>query len=668
MIKGREARTADELAVGEQLAAQLHVGVGDRIHFVSFSPEQLTEEMTGFDPRGPRVSFRIVGIVRRPLDLGGRGAAGGVIVPTRAFTDATRDEIASFSGTVLRVRTVHGASDVPRVAASARRIFGADGNFDVVNLAIEGESIQSAIDVTTVGLWVLAAVATGAGIVAIGLAMSRHMAHVEVDEPALRALGFRWRDRWSATFVTAVPIAVGGVVIAVVTAVLASPIFPLGVAREAEPSAGVDVDALALGLGAMLAVVVVLAVAAVAAAAATKRARRERAQPALPTATASRVGLPTTMSTGIGFALERGQGRGGVPVRSSLVGASLGVLGIVAALTLGTSLDRLVTTPGMYGWTWDYVAYDSRAASDEVCGSGGAFAHDRVVAEVSLLCMGSVEVDRHPTAAYGFQRLRGDITPKVIDGRAPQTAREIALGKATLEKTGKAIGDVVIARAADGAGKFRIVGTTVFPPIPNTDPQPLADGAAFTKAGFVSIGGGSNDMSLVRIAPDVDDGRARSHLDAVGDGFTADPSTVPSEIDRLRQIDRLPMVLAAFIATVALVAVAYALVTAMRRRRHDLAILKTLGYRRGQVRATVAWHATTVGVISLVIGVPLGIVLGRLLWQLIADDLGVARGATVPALAIVAVAVGVLVVVNVAAAVPARAAARTRPSTVLRSE
>jgi hypothetical protein len=39
-----------------------------------------------------------------------------------------------------------------------------------------------------------------------------------------------------------------------------------------------------------------------------------------------------------------------------------------------------------------------------------------------------------------------------------------------------------------------------------------------------------------------------------------------------------------------------------------------------------------------------------------------------PALALVAVALGVLLAVNVAAAFPARTAARTRPSVVLRSE
>ena len=54
------------------------------------------------------ITLRVVGIVRRPLDLGGRGAAGGVLVLTPAFLERYRDEVGSFAGTILRVRTDHG--------------------------------------------------------------------------------------------------------------------------------------------------------------------------------------------------------------------------------------------------------------------------------------------------------------------------------------------------------------------------------------------------------------------------------------------------------------------------------------------------------------------------------------------------------------------------------
>ena len=118
----------------------------------------------------------------------------------------------------------------------------------------------------------------------------------------------------------------------------------------------------------------------------------------------------------------------------------------------------------------------------------------------------------------------------------------------------------------------------------------------------------------------------------------------------------------------ALVAVGFALVTAVRRRRRDLAVLKTLGFDRRQVRVTVAWHATTVAAIGLLVGIPLGMAVGRFVWRAVADELGVSAEPTWPVLAIALLVPAAVLAVNLVAAVPARRAARTRPAVVLRSE
>ncbi len=79
VVKGRLAdqRSPDEIVVGEALAQQLHLGLGDRLHFDSYTPDQIQRGLLG-DPllpaNGPKVALRVVGVVRRPLDLGGRGA------------------------------------------------------------------------------------------------------------------------------------------------------------------------------------------------------------------------------------------------------------------------------------------------------------------------------------------------------------------------------------------------------------------------------------------------------------------------------------------------------------------------------------------------------------------------------------------------------------------
>ena len=71
-------------------------------------------------------------------------------------------------------------------------------------------------------------------------------------------------------------------------------------------------------------------------------------------------------------------------------------------------------------------------------------------------------------------------------------------------------------------------------------------------------------------------------------------------------------------------------VTSVRRRRHDLAILKTLGFTRGQLAIAVAVQASVAAVIGCAIGIPAGIALGRALWDLFAADISAVPAPTVP--------------------------------------
>ena len=133
-------------------------------------------------------------------------------------------------------------------------------------------------------------------------------------------------------------------------------------------------------------------------------------------------------------------------------------------------------------------------------------------------------------------------------------------------------------------------------------------------------------------------------------------------------MDWLPAILAALLAVLALVAVVHALVTAVRRRRHELALLRAIGFDRLQVRATVAYQATTLGTIGLVLGLPLGVIGGSLLWRLVADGLGVADSPSIPVPAILVSIPAVLLVVNLIAYGPARSAGRVRTGVALQAE
>ena len=93
-----------------------------------------------------------------------------------------------------------------------------------------------------------------------------------------------------------------------------------------------------------------------------------------------------------------------------------------------------------------------------------------------------------------------------------------------------------------------------------------------------------------------------------------------------------------------------------------------MGFTARQLSSVVAWQATVAVAVGAVVGVPLGIVLGRFLWNLFAYELSVVPSPTVPVSAVVVIALGAIVVGNVVAAVPASMASKTPTALLLRAE
>src|SRR5205085_2881890 len=122
------------------------------------------------------------------------------------------------------------------------------------------------------------------------------------------------------------------------------------------------------------------------------------------------------------------------------------------------------------------------------------------------------------------------------------------------------------------------------------------------------------------------------------------------------------------LAVLAVFTLGHSLVSSVRRRRRDLAVLKTLGFVRSQVSASVAWQATTFAGIAVLFGLPLGLVAGRWAWSTFARGLGVDPTVATPLLAVALTVPFALIAANFMAAIPARTAGATRPATALRSE
>jgi hypothetical protein len=381
------------------------------------------------------------------------------------------------------------------------------------------------------------------------------------------------------------------------------------------------------------------------------------------------------------MALESGRGASAVPVRSAIAGAVIAITGVVAVIVFAASLGTLATTPAAYGYNWDTHVYSGAVARTDATPSCNSLrtvvADDPAVAALAITCSDSLEVEGHSVSGYAFHSLRGTITPTVIDGRAPRAADEVALGRDTFGQTDATIGDRVQIVGPDGRRRYRVVGTVALPLftppsglIGNT--QAVADGAVLTSTGLRSLSAteeGNDTPIIIQWKPGADLAAARRRLAALPEGVSAPLSAiVPLEVDRLEQINALPWVLGGFLALIGIFGVGYVLVSSVRRRSRDLAVLKTLGFRRRQIGATVATQATVLGAIGLLLGIPLGVIVGRAVWGAVATGAGFASIVTVPLVALVGLVLATLVIVNLIAIVPARRAARLRPAVVLRSE
>jgi putative ABC transport system permease protein len=176
---------------------------------------------------------------------------------------------------------------------------------------------------------------------------------------------------------------------------------------------------------------------------------------------------------------------------------------------------------------------------------------------------------------------------------------------------------------------------------------------------------------LVRFSPDVGPqagtGRLTARVTQAGPFSVQGPPT-PTDLINFGRVRNLPTLLGIALGGLALATVAHLLITSVRRRRRDLAILRALGFTRGQVRRTAALQAGTLTGTALAVGIPLGLVCGRVAWQTFAHHLGILPVLDIPLqqfAVVIPVALGLAVAI---AALPGETAARAHPAHLLRSE
>lgn len=655
-----------EIAVGFARARQFGWEVGTTFPLVAPEHEAAAARL-GIE----NVKFRVVGLVAAPWELPPLIRGGPSVYHTRAFHRAYRDTpLFETDGQAVLARLRNGQADVPAFRRAVQRLAGGEP-VSVAVQADHAEDVERSLDPQVTALYLFAAVLGLAGAVVLAQALARQAFVESADHATLHALGISRRQLWVLGILRALAVGTVAALIAVALAALLSPLSPLGeVARIAEPDPGLAIDATAFAVGglATVAITVMLAAGPAWIAASGARARR-RAQPRRPALAriASRMGLGAPMATGVRMALERGHGSSAVPVRTAIAGVAVGVMAFAAALTFAASSSNLLDTPRLYGWNWDLLVTNDEGRPD-LAGRGSAvLARDPAIEAASATGMGSLEIAGHRVDALGVEHVRGEVLPPVVEGRAPAARGEIALGGRTMRELGLGIGDSVAVGRGASSTRMEIVGQTVLPTIVGTAGR-LGEGALLGFADVRRLDPQERAAgALLRLAPGADEATL---LDRLGERLNvyAPPMERPVEIVDFGQVRELPFVLAGILGGLATATLAHVLTSAVRRRRRDLAVLKALGFSRAQVRTVVMVGALTHVVAALAIGLPLGLALGRLAWNLFAEWQGIVAEVVVPLPALaLAVPAGLLLAVALAL-VPARRAARTSPAVALRAE
>jgi FtsX-like permease family len=660
LLAGRrpDSSKADEALVDSRAARTFGVRPGDTIVVPTYRLEPL---LPGRE-FGPPVRVRVVGVVAAtdPVDY-----PGGVVRLTPAFLRdrASRCGCEGF----VDVRLKRGAEDLPAFRREVERLGG--GVID--DQRDKSREIQGSIHELAQALWFAVAVGALLSVLLLAHALARLAASASYQYPTLRAVGMTRRQLFALGVARAGTIALVAAVLAVGTSIALSPLAPVGYARELEPNPGLAIDALAAGLGSVAVLAAVLLAGALAAA---RAARRRDAAPAgeglgrvRAADTLARWGLPATLVSGVRLALARGRSSSAPLVGSALIGVILAVVVVGAAVTFSASLSHLFSTPRLFGQNWDY-----RGQLAENLSNGSDTPALRSLLSdpsISAVAQGddleTVRVDGRQVGVRAMNNLKRSVRPTVIDGRAPTGDNEVLLGTKTMSALRLRIGDTVeVQGVALVKRPMRIVGRGV---LPRGDHNQLGEGAAMTYSAFQRLGLGTSGEFVVqaRIAPGADRARTLAKLERLLG--PPDPGP-PSLVADFGGVGELPTVISALLVAIAAAALAQTLVLEVRRRRRDLAILKTLGFDRRQLRAAVAWQSTTFAAIGLLVGLPLGNAVGRWAWNLFAEQLGVVPEPVTPVPLLLLIVPVAIVLANLVALVPARIAARTRPALVLRAE
>jgi ABC-type lipoprotein release transport system permease subunit len=661
------------------------VHVGSVIRVPVAAPSQENAEISGINvtPAGPTLTLHVVGIEVAESEFPGNGSPPTFsLYAGQSLGSSLGQRALTFVEYLVRLR--HGANDIPRFEANAQRL-GADGSEDQDTPAA---TVAADIHPQAVGWWLLAGLTALAGLLVLGQALSRQSVVEAQNRASLRSLGVSRRQMVLLEMARTMAIGFVGVSVGMTLAFALSPLAPAGEARLAELSTEFSFDTLVLPLGALLFLVVLIPLALVPALRFTRPGRSDDqgrlVRPSRLVSLLANAGATPSLLIGVRRAVERGRGRDAVPVGSAFLGSILAVAALCATSVFGSSLTHLTTTPTLYGQPFEaFLGTDFLpTASNAVV---PALERSPAVLGITGGVSADVRINGTTVVALAGNALRGPLLLTTVNGHLPDADNEITLGASTMREVGASVGSLVKVTAPVPSGgsrtsMFRVVGTTSFPP--DFGAGGLGTGAVFTFAGFFAAQCGPHNVQssceraattsiggtfLLHFAPDAAGRSVLHQLTREYPGTLEFPVT-PENLVNFGEAVNFPLILGLVFIVFGISALIHVLVVSVVRRRREVGLLKTLGFVRSQIAFSVWWQSVTIALVGIVVGVPVGVAAGRVIWQAFAGNLGVLPQPIVVVWAIAAVAAGALVVANILAVAPAVVASRSRPALLLRSE
>ncbi len=726
---GRMIRSGAEAFVSVETAAAHGIGVGDTIPLAFWVPNY--EVQLGGDPERivepiGRTEVTVVGIGvwadevlvdelyprQRILVTPDVGAPYDCRPPHPSADD--RRSVAelraalqpSGCATAYRyysLRVDGGEAGVGRVAtALAERLDEANGSlpealrsegagyFFIPTVTADGRrQVQRSLEPAVRALQLFGLGAAGSTLVVALLGAARIARRDERDAQTWLRLGAGRTQRLAGVALPLVAAAAAGLAGAVVVAWVGAAIGPVASARAVEPAGRIGLSG-AVTLATIGASAAVLAAGVALAAAATVRTRPARG----PVRVSPRSGLTLLRSASPSASAGVRAGVQGAGARALLGASGAAVGAVVATAVFISSLTSFVASPARFGWPYDAaVLVGFGYGGSDPAAIAATLDHPDVEAwGLAALAVDST-IGGEPVPIVADRAGFDSLPLAVIEGSRPSADDEIALGALTARLLGLGVGDTALVTTPYGEREATVRGLVVLPSLgpyeaaraslgtgallsakflerilrdgardEGTDPEALADG--ITSFVAVDLRAGVNSRQFLTAI-----GTELESWDIYGFHPFIYPDPVrPAPVADVAAMRAVPVALAGTLAVALAVGLGIGISAATRGRRRELAILRALGCTGRQLRASVHWHAVTVVGIGVLVGLPLGVALGRVTYRAFAEGLGFFPEPDVSVVWTLAIVAGVTATGLLASAGPAFRAARTATADALRQE